>query len=131
MTNIAVTPIVTAAFSFQASLEGTRIRVVLSGSADAEVQPLLPPTFRTLHAEAQRLMVREVLVDVHELFFMSSSCFKAFVSWMDLLNGRTAPAYQVHFIRHSNLSWQARSLDALRRMALASVVVDVFVEGRS
>ncbi len=130
MTNVAVTPIVTAAFSLKVSLEGARMRVVLSGSADAEVQPLLPPTFRSVHAEAQRLTVREVLVDVHELFFMSSSCFKAFVLWMDLLNGRTAPSYQVRFVRHPNLSWQARSLDALRRMALASVVVDTHVEGR-
>lgn len=109
-------------------LVGTTLHVVFSGCADNEAQPILPDYFKLLHAEALRLAVAEVVMDIHGLYFINSSCFKALVTWIDLLNGSPATdRYRIRFLKDANLRWQARSFDALHRMCVAHVTVEDWV----
>src|SRR5438128_9709292 len=102
-------------FAGAASHEGESITVHLKGNADYaaidELEKLLP----RIHAEAKRLGVRDVTVDIRALEFMNSSCFKCFVSWItEIQDLPEAAQYQVKFVSNPQLHWQKRSLHSLR-----------------
>jgi hypothetical protein len=104
---------------------GNDLYLEFSGCADNEAQPVLPGYFKLLHAEAQRSGVTLVVVDIHALYFINSSCFKALVTWIDLLNCMPpSQRYRIRFLKDPKLHWQTRSFDALHRMSMAHVGVE-------
>jgi hypothetical protein len=54
---------------------------------------------------------------------MNSSCFKAFITWIDTVKNASRP-YRIRLLADPSLHWQRRSLEALRRLATGIVVVD-------
>jgi hypothetical protein len=58
------------------------ITLKLVGTADGLARPGLNQLLGRLHNECNRGSVREVLVDLVELEFMNSSCFKSFITWI-------------------------------------------------
>lgn len=87
------------------------ITVKLVGTADAVARPGLNQLLGRLHNECNRGNVREVLVDLVELEFMNSSCFKSFITWIVAL--RRLPddqRYRIRFRANAELEWQERSL---------------------
>jgi hypothetical protein len=60
------------------------------------------------------MAVNEVAFDFRDLYFMNSSCFKAFVTWIDVVSRATAKGYKIRFLTNPRLHWQRRSLEALR-----------------
>jgi hypothetical protein len=71
-----------------------------------------------------------VIVDVHELYFINSSCFKAFVTWVATVNSvEPSERYCIRFLKDPKLRWQTRSFDALHRMSLALVTIEDWVGG--
>ena len=67
-----------------------------------------------------------VEVDIRELYFMNSSCFKAFVTWIaEIAKLDAARRYQVRFLANSRLHWQRRNLAAMQSYAANVVVLDV------
>jgi hypothetical protein len=65
-----------------------------------------------------RLQVREVAIDLHQLEFMNSSCFKNVVSWLNRVQELpTTAQYYVRFLSNPALLWQRRSLHALQCFA--------------
>src|SRR5262249_20624742 len=78
-------------------------------------------------SEAQRLKIQQVYVDFRSLGFITSTCFKAFVTWIDHLKDHTR--YQVRFASQDGQAWHRRSLSALRALAPDLVTVEVR-EGR-
>ena len=65
-----------------------------------------------------------VVVDFRQLEFMNSSCFKAFVTWLqNLLDVPAERRYRIRFVSDPNKHWQARSLRALA--CFATELVDV------
>jgi len=104
---------------------GAELHLEFSGCADIEVVSVLPEYFRALHAEVQRSGTNLVEVDLHALYFINSSCFKALVTWIALLNGMPpAKRYRIRFRKDPKLRWQTRSFDALHRMSMAHVSVE-------
>jgi hypothetical protein len=93
------------------------------GTGDVAAIELLSSYLRRVHEEATRLGVREVTCDFRQLSFMNSSCFKAFVVWLDRVKNAPAP-YRIRFLTAAELHWQKRSLEALRRLASAVVSVE-------
>jgi hypothetical protein len=84
---------------------------------------LLADYLKRAHAEAERLVVAEVKCDFRQLLFMNSSCFKAFVVWIDTV--KSSPrAYRIRFLTDPEMHWQRRSLEALRRLATNVVLVE-------
>ncbi len=118
MRQLNLMPVLMEGFSIRASLESSALKIVLRGSADMEARPSLSQFVPQVHAEAERLAVSEVLVDVHELYFINSVCLKSLVVWIDLIANSTAAArYKLTFLVDSHLHWQDRSILALQRMA--------------
>ena len=118
MSELRLSPVIMEGFSIKLNLESSVLKVVLRGSADMEARPSLSQFVPLAHAEAERLSVDEVVIDVHELDFINSVCLKSLVVWIDLLaNSSEKPRYRLTFLVDSHLHWQDRSILALQRMA--------------
>ncbi len=103
--------------------EQGKLHVVFDGTGDAAAIELLASYLKRVHAEASRLGLAEVVCDFRKLSFMNSSCFKAFVVWIDTVKNADPP-YRIRFLTSPALHWQKRSLEALRRLASSVVTVE-------
>lgn len=115
----------TKEFSASAVLGATSIEVTFAGNADMRAVPGLEAFMPNLHAQARRLKVAEVAVDMGGLEFMNSSCFRVFVNWLNWI--RELPAtdrYIVRFRAAPGRHWQRPSLSALACFAVDVVRVD-------
>ena len=78
-----------------------------------------------LHSEAQRRGVKEVELDLRELEFMNSSCFKSFVSWISEIGElERSKEYKIRLLSNAEMHWQRRSLHALRCFAVDLITVE-------
>ena len=113
------------AFSIEPSFADGRITVKLLGSADGRALPHLEHLAPRLHDEVVRLGVRDVVVDVTTLAFMTTSCMRTFVTWVGVAE-RLEPdrQYRIRFVSNPEFHWQRRSLHALARFAADLVSVD-------
>ena len=111
-------------FQAVATLDGTRMSIEYSGSGDMDAIELLAGYLKQVHEAALRLAIEEVRCDFRKLGFMNSSCFKSFVVWIDTVKNAPA-AYKISFLTDPNLHWQRRSLEALRRLAMSIVSIEV------
>ena len=121
--SLELTRVDTPAFSCAPSLDADKLSVSFSGTGDVAAVELLGGYLKQLHAEAERLSVSEVTCDFRKLSFMNSSCFKAFVVWIDTVKN-TTPSYRIRFLTDPEMHWQRRSLEALRRLATGVVSVE-------
>lgn len=122
---IALPAIVREGFSITVEAQ-ERPRLKLVGNADMEMLPVLGPYLRNLHESVLTGGAPMVEVDIRELYFMNSSCFKAFVTWIaEIAKLDPAQRYQVRFLANSRLHWQRRNLAAMQSYAANVVVLDV------
>ncbi|HEY4181544.1 MAG TPA: hypothetical protein VGM90_32075 [Kofleriaceae bacterium] len=111
-------------FKGQALHDGEAIETSLQGTADYAALDALEMMLGRVHAEAKRLGVRNVTVDMRKLEFMNSSCFKTLVSWItDVQELPEAARYKVTFLSNPKLYWQKRSLHSLRSFAVDLVTI--------
>ena len=109
----------------QASREGELIRLGFSGTADLRVAEEVDAILRAVHGSVLGSDVHEVIVDMRDLEFMNSSCFKGFASWISALHGTTdGQRYKIRFLSNRAILWQRRSLHALTCLAPELVSVD-------
>ena len=99
-------------FSAEATLRNDGLCIKLTGSADARAIMPLSKLLPQLHSEATRIGVKQVIVDLHDLEFMNSSCFKSFVTWISTVQ-EASEQYRVMFLSNPATHWQKRSLHAL------------------
>jgi len=98
-------------------LSGDTLRVHMKGNADSASNDAFGVFINKLHAEAQRLHVKEVRLDLTELYFMTSSCIKCFVTWIGFItNSARIQQYRLNFVVNPNLRWQKRNLDVLLQL---------------
>src|ERR1041384_6013851 len=64
------------------SHDGDTVVVAYSGSAEGEALGPLQTLLDHVHNDAVRTSVRQVVADLRALEFASSSCLKAFVTWL-------------------------------------------------
>lgn len=123
--SLGVAPLTLEALTSTVRHEGESLVVGLIGNADLRAKKEIADMLVALHGAARRLLVREVVIDVRELEFMNSSCFKAFVSWLtDIMELPTDAQYSVRFRSNPSTLWQRRSLHALRSYALMIVKIE-------
>ena len=104
-------------------LDEDTITVEFVGTGDVAAIELLGDYLKRLHDEAERLGATAVVCDFRKLSFMNSSCFKAFVVWIDTVKN-AGRSYRIRFLTDPELHWQRRSLEALRRLATTVVTVE-------
>jgi anti-anti-sigma regulatory factor len=124
MSHLDLTPLVREGFSLTPNLEGKRIVVQFAGNGDMEAVDPLSGYLKLVHREAVGLGVDRVAFDFSSLYFMNSSCFKAFVSLIDTVSRTDPRAYAVCFLTNPRIHWQRRSLEALRYLAPKVVEVE-------
>jgi hypothetical protein len=124
MTHLDLSPLVRAGFALTPSLDGDRIVVQFTGNGDMEAVDSLSGYLKLVHREAVELGVSRVAFDFSTLYFMNSSCFKAFVSLIDTVSRTDPRAYAVCFLTNPRIHWQRRSLEALRYLAPKVVEVE-------
>jgi hypothetical protein len=111
-------------FAGAAQHEGSTINVLLKGTADYAALDALERLLTRTHSEASRLSVTEAIVDLRQLEFMNSSCFKSFVSWInDIQEMEQERQYKLRFVSNPKLHWQKRSLHSLRCFAVELITV--------
>lgn len=124
MTQLDLTPIVREGFSLTPNMEGDRMVVQFAGNGDMAAVDPLGAYLKLVHRHAVELQVSRVDFDFSDLYFMNSSCFKAFVTLIDTVQRAGPGAYSVWFLTNPRIHWQRRSLEALRHMAPKVVQVE-------
>ena len=125
MTTIDVPVIQTDELLSEATYAPPAVNVRLVGSAESVAMAPLGHLLGKLHGEAVRLEVRTVTIDMRELEFMNSSCFKAFVSWLgELQDLDPGHQYRIRFLSDEQKHWQRRSLGALSCFAVDLIDIE-------
>jgi hypothetical protein len=93
-----------------------------SGNGDSAAVEPLDDYLNQLHAALLQKRSRSVAIDFTQLYFMNSSCLKAFATWIHEVNTTGRP-YSVTLQMNPGLNWQKRTLRALGRLAPAVVSI--------
>lgn len=118
-------PITSKIFQATASDEGTIATLRLLGTADASVHAYVQQAVTAMREQASALHVSEVVVDMRDLEFMNSSCFKCLITWLsDLLEQPVEQRYRIRFLSDPSKHWQHRSLRALSCFAVDLVTIE-------
>lgn len=96
----------------------------LSGTADLRVTGSVEAILARVHQAALELSIPEVHMDLRELEFMNSSCFKSFVSWISEVSELSSGQYRIRFFSNPSILWQRRSLHALSCFAAELVTIE-------
>jgi hypothetical protein len=111
-------------FAGAATYEGRVMKAWLKGSADSTSLDAVDRLLSRVHAAATRQKVTETVVDLRELEFMNSSCFKSFVSWVtDIQELDEGSRYKVRIVTNPSFHWQKRSLHSLRCFAIELITI--------
>lgn len=95
----------------------TMVAVRIKGSAEGSAAGDLEKLFSKVHEECVRLSAVRARIDLTELEFMSSSCFKSFVSWVVRIEQLPEDQrYHIVLLSSPTRHWQRRSLHALESM---------------
>ncbi|KYF72698.1 hypothetical protein BE17_21370 [Sorangium cellulosum] len=123
MSSLRVEPVVTDSFGIEPALRDDTLGVKLTGTGDMAAVAPLDMFLKDMQSEAMRLRVSAVEFDVRALYFLNSSCLKAFISFISRL-GSQGLRCKIQFLTDARLGWQRRSLTALERMSpeLVSIV---------
>ena len=123
--NVIALPVEQAAeLRAQLTREETGLVAKLSGTADLRVTDSVEAILTRVHQKAIELGIPEVQMDLRELEFMNSSCFKSFVSWISEVSDLTTGQYRIRFLSNPSILWQRRSLHALSCFAAELVTIE-------
>jgi hypothetical protein len=127
MSAVSFYKVTDTSFCAEALLDGRRITVNLSGSADANAAAHLQLMLARTQLQARRQPTEEVVVDFRRLEFMVSSCFKNLLSWINgVRDAKGEEQYRIRFLSDSKYLWQRRSLRSLQ--ALSNELVSIEFE---
>jgi hypothetical protein len=119
-------PLAVSDFELRANarLDEGFVKVSLSGTADTRSMSALDGLLKRVHEQTRQLGLRGVVVDLRELEFMNSSCFKAFVTWVSTVQELPGPdQYKIEFLSDERRHWQRRSLGALACFAVDLITI--------
>jgi hypothetical protein len=112
------------------SFANGQLSLMFAGSADSRSQSAIEAMLGKVHEEALRLKVPEVAVDFRDCDFVNSSCFKAFVVWLEQIQELEASQqYRLRFFSDDTKAWQRRSLQALSCFAIELVHIEAMKPG--
>lgn len=102
-----------------------QLSLSFAGSADSRSQTAIETMLLRVHSEALRLGLPEVAIDFRDCDFVNSSCFKAFIVWLEQIQELTAEQqYRLRFYSDDTKAWQRRSLQALSCFAIELVHIE-------
>jgi hypothetical protein len=112
-------------FSITVSEAPFAVHVRLLGDANMNAVDRLGQALVEVHGQAVRTTASEVIVDLRQLEFMNSACFKKIVTWITRVEEVDAASrYRIRFLSNATIHWQRRSLHALQMFAIDLVSVE-------
>jgi hypothetical protein len=125
MSSLSSRPIAPSELSASVTAEEQGLLVSLVGTADLRSTEAVESLLAGVHKRALSGAVDEVRVDLRNLEFMNSSCFKSFVTWISQVQDLPEPAqYRIRFLSSPAILWQRRSLNALSCFAAHLVTIE-------
>jgi len=109
-------------FQIQASQIDTRLVLTLSGTADMTAYEPMRMCLRQARDDVAALNLTGVCIDIRSLYLLNSSCIKALVRLVYLAQNEQ-PRFLLEFLVDHRLTWQARALAPLQRVAPGLVSV--------
>ena len=82
MSSLRVEPVVTESFGIQPALAGDRLSIKLTGTGDMAAAAPLGSYCHEVQHEVKRLSLTTVEFDIRALYFLNSSCLKAFIAFI-------------------------------------------------
>ncbi|HEY4056443.1 MAG TPA: hypothetical protein VGM39_07530 [Kofleriaceae bacterium] len=114
----------TTDFAGSARHDGEKLLLHLRGNADYAAVDSVEELLTKAHQEVIRAGAKEATVDLRELEFMNSSCFKSFVGWItEIQEMPDKDQYKVTFLSNPKMHWQKRSLHSLRCFSVELISV--------
>jgi hypothetical protein len=102
----------------ESSLTGRSLLATFTGVAELNVVHRLVGLLSAMHERAGELGVELVVVDFSALEFMSASCLRSFITWINQLQELPSDRqYHIRFVANPDLPWQRRSVHALKCFA--------------
>ncbi len=102
----------------ESSLEGRTVVTTFTGVAELNVVDQLASLLHALHERAGELGVEQVVVDFSQLEFMSATCLRSFIGWINQLQELpSSKQYRIRFVANPDQPWQRRSVHALKCFA--------------
>ena len=111
-------------FSSRVARSGDALHLLLEGDANMNAVDEVGRILQDVHDSARRDPTNLVVIDVRNLEFMNSSCFKKFVTWIGQVQELSGDAYKVRFLSDPKMHWQRRSLNVLQCFAPELVAVE-------
>ncbi len=104
-------------------LEERKLFLKLSGTFDMTSALALQLYLEKVQAEVRKQQLLELVVDVTEVYYLGSSCIKAFVTLtVGLQHGSAGMLMRV--LTNPRLDWQERAFSVLARIAPERVLVE-------
>lgn len=122
MDGLSVQPLEQSTFGIEPELRATELALAFRGTGDLDAVEALGEYLETAFEDVRRLGLASIRFDFRELEFMNSSCFKAFVTFIE--RSKELPSLQIVFVTDPRHHWQRRSLEAPRRLAMGRVSVE-------
>jgi len=116
-------PIKTDSYRLEATLLPEKLNVVLKGTFDMTATPDLALYLVSIEAEVKRLEIREVVIDVVEVYYLGSSCIKSFVTFVEAMKKHGFHP-QVRVLTNPRLDWHERTFSVLARLSPALVTLE-------
>lgn len=113
---LSVKKIALESFAIEPSEIAGGLSVRLSGTGDTVAVEPLRDCLEQIRADMIRLKLKHLEIDIRSLYLLNSSCIKSLVRFLYILQ-TDGPNISVGFSVDKNLSWQARALSPLTRMA--------------
>lgn len=111
-----VKKIILDSFSAEATEVEAGLSLRLSGTGDMVAVEPLRECLDQVRQDMLRANHKELEIDIRSLYLLNSSCIKCLVRFLYLIQ-TDGPKISVAFSVDKNLSWQARALTPLVRMA--------------
>ncbi|HEY6726192.1 MAG TPA: hypothetical protein VI197_19285 [Polyangiaceae bacterium] len=103
-------------FGIEAQRIDDTLCLTLTGTADMAAHDVLQHCLGIARADVGRLGLNLVRIDLRALYLLNSSCIKALLRLVYLAQTER-PSFSIEFLVDPNLSWQARALAPLKRLA--------------
>jgi len=118
----SVAKVTLESFALDATVANGKMMVRLTGTGDMVAIEPLKKGLEQVRTEMGRLELPGVDIDIRGLYLLNSSCIKALVRFIYLVQTE-GPPMSIRFLVDEKLSWQARALAPLTRMAPGIVSV--------
>ena len=113
-----------AACAIEVLRDPSSVRLKVSGDANLDAVAGVAAALDDAHTRAVSEGCDRVIVDVTQLEFMNSTCFKKVLSWIGRVVAMVPPPYMIQFVSDPRIGWQKRSLHALEAFAVGIVTVE-------